>query len=88
MIIQFLQKAIIVSLNIEEINISTKYFNFNNVFLFDFRAKLSKNTSINNYSINLVDDKLLPYCPIYSLRIVKLETLKSYIKINLVTRFI
>lgn len=42
---------------------------------------LPKYTNINNYDINLEIDKHLPET-IYSLRLVKLETLEIYIKTN------
>lgn len=50
--------------------------------------KLSKNTSINKYAINLKDGKQPSYGPIYALSLVKLKTLKIYIGIHLKTRFI
>lgn len=38
--------------------------------------------------MKLQNSKQLPYGPIYSLRLVRLKTLKTYIKINLVNGFI
>lgn len=46
-------------------------------------AILLKHTKINNYTINLIKNKQLFYKLIYSLEIVKLKTLKTYIKTNL-----
>ena len=43
---------------------------------------------INNYAIELMDDWQPPYSSIYSQGLVKLETLKTYIKNNLVSSFI
>ncbi len=43
---------------------------------------------INSHAIKLVDDRQLPYSSIYSLGLVKLETLKTYIKNNLPNGFI
>ncbi len=43
---------------------------------------------INNHAIELVDDWKLFYGPIYSLDLVKLEILKTYIKNNLANNFI
>lgn len=42
--------------------------------------ELSENIGINKYTINLVNEKYLLYKPIYVLNLVKLETLKTYIK--------
>ena len=50
--------------------------------------KLLKNTGINKYAIELQDGKHPPYGPIYSLKPVELETLKTYIRTHLKTRFI
>ncbi len=50
--------------------------------------ELLENTSMNEYTIKLIEDKQLPYGPIYSLRLVELEILKTYIEIQLKTRFI
>ena len=38
--------------------------------------------------MKLVDDQQPPYGPIYSLKLVELETLKTYIKINLANNLI
>lgn len=43
---------------------------------------------MNNYVIKLEDCKQLPYGPIYSLGLVELEILKTYIETHLKTRFI
>lgn len=50
-----------------------EYLDYIDVFLFDFVIKLSENTSINKYVIELVEDKKPSYGPIYSLGPVKLE---------------
>ena len=44
-------------LNFKKITIFFKYFNFINDFLFNFIVELSKYIGINNYSINLVNNK-------------------------------
>ena len=75
-------------LDIEKVIISSKYIHYINVVSFDFATKLFKYISINNYFIDLIDDKQSPYGLIYSLELVKLETLKIYIKINLTNGFI
>ena len=51
-------------------------------------AELSKYCKINNYPINILDDKQLLYSLIYSLIPIKLEILKTYIKTNLTSSFI
>ena len=50
--------------------------------------KLLKYTSINNHFINQIDNKQLFYNLIYNLSFIKLETLKTYIKIKLTYKFI
>lgn len=49
---------------------------------------LSENTEINEHAIKLVKDKQPLYEPIYSLSLMELEILKTYIKINLKPIFI
>ena len=66
------------------IAILAKYSNYKNVFSVKNIAKLLKYNKINNYAINLKKGKQLFFGPIYSLELVKLETLKTYIKINLI----
>ena len=66
----------------------TKYFDFSNVFSLDSAAELLAYGGINNYSINLFQDKQLFYSLIYSLGPVELEMLKIYIKTNLANNFI
>ncbi len=51
-------------------------------------AELPEHTGIKDHAINLVEDKESLYGPIYSLRPVELETLKTYIKKNLARGFI
>ena len=81
-------KAQIASLDVEEVTIPAKYLDYTNVFFSNPAIKLPKHTSINNHFINLIDDKQLLYRQIYSLRSVKLESLKTYIETNLVNSFI
>lgn len=68
--------------------ISSKYTNFANIFSLDLVIKLPEYTRINDYTIKLIDSKQLPYEPIYSLKLVELETLKTYIETNLANDFI
>ena len=65
-----------------------KYSNYNNVFLAKNIAELLENTKINQYAIELEEDKQLYFGPIYSLGFMKLETLKTYNKTNLANDFI
>ena len=60
-----------------------KYFNHSNLFLGENAAELPKNTKMNEYAIKLEKDKQPLLGPIYSLGLVELETLKTYIKTNL-----
>ena len=51
-------------------------------------AKLPKHTGIDDHPIKLVDDKQPFYDPIYSLELVELEKIKTYIETNLANGFI
>ena len=66
----------------------SKYANFAKVFSLKLAVKLPKLTGINNYIINLVNNKKLLYSLIYSLRLIKEEIQKTYMKNNLVHGFI
>ena len=68
--------------------VSSKYTNFIDVFLPKLAAKLLKYMKINNYAIEFVDDRQPLYSLIYSLRLIKLKILKTYIKNNLANSFI
>lgn len=57
-------------------------------FFFDPAMKLLKYNDLDNYIIKLEEDKQLFYDSIYSLKLVKLEKLKTYIKIYLKIWFI
>ncbi len=65
-----------------------KYSDYSKVFLIDLAIELPENTIINNHTIELIEGKQPPYRPIYALSLVKLETLKAYIKTHLQTGFI
>ena len=69
------------------IKVIPKYVDYADVFSFDLAMKLFKNTGINEHTIKLQDSKQPPYGPIYSLELVKLETLKTYIKTHFKTEF-
>ena len=68
--------------------IPAEYSDFSNVFSSDSPAELPEYTGINDHPINLLDDKQPLYGPIYSLGLVELETLKTYIKANPASGFI
>ena len=82
------RKTQIASLLTEEVKILDEYSDFTDVFSEEKALVLPERTELNEYTINLEDDKQLPYGPIYSLGQVELETLKTYIKIHLKTEFI
>lgn len=65
-----------------------KYQDYFDIFLSDLAIKLPKNTNINKHIIELVGYKQLFYKAIYTLNVIKLENLKTYIKIYLKIRFI
>ena len=68
-----------------------KYSDYNNVFLVENIIELLKNTEINKHAIKLEEGKQPSFRPIYSLRLIKLETLKIlkiYIKTSLANSFI
>lgn len=78
----------IASLLAEEVTVLAKYLDFADVFFKETAAELPKRSAINEHLIDLEPGKKPPYGPIYSLGPVKLETLKTYIKINLTNGFI
>lgn len=65
-----------------------KYDDYADVFFSNLAMELLKSKGINKHAIKLEDDKQSPYISIYSLRLVELETLKTYIKIYSKTKFI
>ena len=68
--------------------VQTEYSDYSNVFLAKYKAKLPENTRMNEHPIELEEGKQPLFGPIYSLGPVKLETLKTFIKINLANGFI
>ena len=68
--------------------VSVKYSDYINVFLIENLVKLPKNIKINEYTIKLEAGKQPPFEPIYSLGLIKLEILKTYIETNLTNNFI
>ena len=88
MLIQPFCQAKVAALTSEETGIPAEYSDFFDVFSSDSTTKLPEHTKINNYPINLLDDIQPPNGPIYSLRLVELEILKTYIKAKLASGFI
>lgn len=72
----------------EKVTVPAKYSHYANVFSKEAAAELLKYSSINKHAINLELGKQLPYRPIYSLGLVELKTLKTYINTNLASGFI
>lgn len=89
-IIYLLQKAQITVLlqNKAFIKGLIKYSNFANIFLEKKTLVLLKQTNFNKYTIKLKNDKQLFYLLIYNLSLVKLKTLKVYIKTYLKIKLI
>ena len=66
------------------IAIPLQFFNYSNIFLAKNAVKLLLYIKINDHTIKTKKDKQLFFSPIYSLRPVELEILKTFIEINLV----
>lgn len=56
-------------------------------FYLKIALMLPQQTNLNKYAIELKDGKQLFYGPLYSLGLVKLETLRTYMKTYLKIRF-
>ena len=65
-----------------------EYSDYSDVFSLENAAKLLENTRINEHAIKLEEGKQPSFRSIYSLGPVELETLKTYIEINLANGFI
>ena len=81
-------QAQVTLLTSEKTEIITKYSDFSNLFSSDSAVELLEYTIINNHLIDLLDNKQALYGPIYSLELVELKTLKTYINANLANGFI
>lgn len=68
--------------------IPEEYLDYANVFSEKLATMLLEYSEINIHAINLKKGKQPLYRPIYSLKPMKLEILKTYIKTNLVNGFI
>ena len=65
-----------------------EYSDNNSRFLEKNKIEFSKHFKINKHAIKLETSKQLSFRPIYSRKLVKLETLNIYIEINLTNGFI
>ena len=70
------------------IEIPAEYSNYSDIFSMENAVELPENTAMNKYAIKLEKGKQPPFGPIYSLGLVELETLKTYIETNLANGFI
>ena len=70
------------------LKIPAEYSDYSNVFSAENEADLPENTGMNEYAIKLEEGKQPPFGSIYSLGLVELETLKTYIETNLANGFI
>ena len=68
--------------------VPVEYSDYSDVFSTENAAELSENTGINEHAIKLEDGKQPSFGPIYSLGLLELETLKTYIETNLANGFI
>ena len=82
------RKTQIASLLTKKVKISDKYPDFIDDFLEKIVLVLPERTKLNKHTMNLEKDKQPSYELIYSLELIKLETLKTYIEIHLKTGFI
>ena len=70
------------------IEVLAEYSDYNKVFLEENAAELPENTGINEHALKLKESKQPLFKLIYSLGLVELETLKTYIKTKLANSFI
>lgn len=64
----------------KKVSILKEFINFLDIFFKESIAVLFDCSNINKYAINLEPGKQLLYRLIYSLSLVKLETLKTYLR--------
>lgn len=72
----------------KKVTILNKYSNFINVFLEQKALELLEITDLNQHFIKLEKNKQLLYKLIYNLGLIKLKSLKTYIKTNFANSFI
>ena len=70
------------------VTVPAKYSDFEDSFSIKSAVVLLEYTKINTHVINQEESEQLFYGPIYSLRSLELETMKTYIKTNLANGFI
>ena len=68
--------------------ILAEYFNYNNIFLAEYIVELLEYIKINDHVTKLKKGRQLFFRLFYNLKLVELETLKTYIKSNLANDFI
>ena len=72
----------------KKVQIPSKYSDFSNVFSKEKASILPKATELNQHAMKLQEGYQPPYGPIYSLNLVELEMLKTYIETNFANGFI
>ena len=72
----------------KKVKILTKYSDFSDIFLRKKTMILLKTTESNQENIKMQKDLILSYRLIYSLGLIELKKLKTYIEINLANNFI
>ena len=82
------REAQIALLVAKEVKISTKYSDFSDVFLDKKALILPGVTELNQHVIKLQEGQQSTYRPIYSLGLIELKTLKTYIETNFTNGFI
>ena len=88
MIIHQARKAQLALLLAKKVTVLAKYSDFANMFLEKSTNIFSEQTQVNEHVIELEKGKQPSYRPIYSLGLVELKTLKTYIETNLANSFI
>ena len=77
------RKAQLALLQTKKVTVPTEYLDFTDIFSEKSANVFFEQTGANEYAIELEEGKQPPYGPIYSLRTLEFETIKTYIKINL-----
>lgn len=72
----------------KKVTILTEYLNYVDIFSKELVMKLFKCFNINKHLISLEPSKQPPYAQIYSLKLVELKILKTYIETTLANGFI
>ena len=88
MTIHLTQEAQIALLLVKKISVLKKYLDFADIFFEKLVEVLPEWIKLNKHVIELQKSKQPLYSPIYSLSLIELEILKTYIKINLANGFI